>query len=193
MTVTTPPWPGRAPVPHMHLRVSDQDREQVVDRIKTAYAEGRLDEAEMDHRLGLAMSARTHAELAPLLHDLRGGYPGPVPAAAAPAQAGPGTGGDRVGGAAAHLLGLTGLVVIGPLIMLLAGGRASPYIRRHAVEALNFHLTVLGATVLLPFTIIGAILIPVIWVAWFFLSIVGGLAALGDGGFRYPLTLRVIK
>jgi uncharacterized Tic20 family protein len=179
----------------MHLRVTDHDRDQVVEHIKAAYAEGRLEKDEMDERLGQAMNARTHAELAPLMHDLYGVRPMAPRAPAAPPvfEAPPQTGGDRMGAAAAHLLAVCGLVVVGPLIMLLTGGKTSPYIRRHAMEALNFQLTVLGATILLPFTIVGVILIPVIWVAFFFLSVVGGLAALGDGGFRYPLTYRLIK
>jgi uncharacterized Tic20 family protein len=77
--------------------------------------------------------------------------------------------------------------------MLLAGGRTSPYIRRHALEALNFHLTVLGATLLLPFTVIGVVLLPFIWILGFVLSVVGGVAALADGRFRYPLTVRLVK
>ncbi|GAA2793003.1 DUF4870 domain-containing protein [Nonomuraea dietziae] len=71
--------------------------------------------------------------------------------------------------------------------------RPRPYVRRHAMEALNFHLTVVGATILLPFTIIGVVLIPVIWVAAFVLTIVGGVSALAENDFRYPLTLRLVK
>lgn len=103
------------------------------------------------------------------------------------------TGGERLGAAAAHLLPLTGLLAIGPLIMMLTGGRTSPYIRKHAVEALNFQLTLLGATVLLSITFVGVVLLPVLWIGGVVLSVVGGLAALGEGDFRYPLTLRPVK
>ena len=41
-TAVTPPWQGRAPMPHPQLRVTNQDREQVVEHVKAAYAEGRL-------------------------------------------------------------------------------------------------------------------------------------------------------
>lgn len=197
----TPPWgAGGQPVPHPQLRITNQDREQAVEFIKAAFAEGRLDKDEMDERLDLAMNARTHGELVPIMRDLQpvGYAPGPAPAPPyesryASSYQGVPDGRERVGAAAAHLLPLFGLVILGPLLMLLVMGKTSPYVRRHAIESLNFHLTVIGATILLPITIIGVVLVPIIWVVAMILAIVGGLAALGDGGFRYPLTLRLIK
>ncbi|MEV5407338.1 DUF1707 and DUF4870 domain-containing protein [Thermopolyspora sp. NPDC052614] len=191
---------GGPPAPHPRLRVSNQDRDQVIEQLKAAFAEGRLDKDEMDERLDRAMNARTYGELAPITWDLHpAAYaPGPAPAprsasSYAPPYVGAPDGSERLGAAAAHLLPLFGLVIIGPLLMLLTMGRTSPYVRRHAVEALNFHITLVGASIVLPLTIIGVALIPVIWVAAVVLSIVGGLSALGDGGFRYPLTLRPFK
>ncbi|WP_030454705.1 DUF1707 and DUF4870 domain-containing protein [Herbidospora cretacea] len=181
-------------MPPAHLRVSDADRERVVELVQLAYAEGRLDKDEMDLRLDHAMTAQTHADLVPVMADLYNrvptltAYPKPHDE---PARAADGT--DRVAGAAAHLITLTGLFVVGPLIMLLTAGRTSPYVRRHAMEALNFHLTVFGATILLPFTIVGVVLVPIFWVLGIVLSIVGGVSALADGDFRYPLTIRLIK
>lgn len=190
-------------MPHAQLRVTNQDREQVVEHVKTAFAEGRLDKFEMDERLDQAMTARTHADLTPIMTDLYGSRaaaylpPAPLATAGLPhaggADAPPAGTGDRVGAGAAHLLSLCGLFVIGPLLMLLTAGRTSPYVRRHAVESLNFHLTVLGATFLLPITIIGVILVPVIWIVAFVLSVVGGVVALSAGEFRYPLTVRLVK
>lgn len=181
-------------MPHPQLRVNNDDRDQVMEHVTAAYAEGRLDKDEFDERLHLAMTARTYADLAPITRDLHPARPLPHPVPPmGPQYAVPLTGGDRLGATAAHLLPLCGLSIIGPLIMLLTGGRHSPYIRRHAVESLNFHLTVLGATILLPFTILGVVLIPFIWIAALVLGIVGAAAAVGEGQFRYPLTLRLIK
>ncbi|GAB1821529.1 DUF4870 domain-containing protein [Herbidospora sp. RD11066] len=190
----SPAMPGRGPVPPAQLRVTDADRDQVVEHVKAAYAEGRLDKDEMDFRLDHAMTAQTHADLMPIMADLYNrtpaamAYPKPhdEPARALDAT-------DRVAGAAAHLITLTGLFVVGPLILLLTAGRTSPYVRRHAMEALNFHLTVFGATILLPFTIVGIVLVPLFWVLGIVLSVVGGASALADGEFRYPLTVRLIK
>lgn len=61
------------------------------------------------------------------------------------------------------------------------------------MESLNFHLTMLGATVLLPFTVVGLVLVPVIWVVGLVLCVVGGVSALAATEFRYPLTIRLIK
>ena len=49
---------------HGHLRASHADREQVIDMLKTAFADGRLDKDELDTRVGQALAARTYAELA---------------------------------------------------------------------------------------------------------------------------------
>ncbi len=52
------------------MRVSDADRAEVADRLAQHYGDGRLDQAELDDRLGRAMSAKTRADLDGLLHDL---------------------------------------------------------------------------------------------------------------------------
>ena len=52
------------------LRVSDQEREQVASEIREHFAQGRLDQSELDERLSLAYAARTQADLDALRHDL---------------------------------------------------------------------------------------------------------------------------
>jgi hypothetical protein len=51
-------------------RASDADRDRVVDRLRDAAAEGRLDLTEFEERMGAAYAARTYGELAPLTADL---------------------------------------------------------------------------------------------------------------------------
>ena len=46
------------------LRASHADREQVIDTLKTAFADGRLDKDELDARVGQTLATRTYAELA---------------------------------------------------------------------------------------------------------------------------------
>ncbi|MFF5259021.1 DUF1707 domain-containing protein [Actinomadura viridis] len=52
-------------------RASDQDRDRVLVRLHIAYAEGRLDDRELDERIALVLAARTHDEL----DRLAGGLP----------------------------------------------------------------------------------------------------------------------
>jgi hypothetical protein len=52
------------------LRASDADREQVVERLRHAGAEGRLLADELEDRLGAALSARTYGELDAVVSDL---------------------------------------------------------------------------------------------------------------------------
>jgi Domain of unknown function (DUF1707) len=52
------------------MRASDRDREQVVDRLRSAMEDGRLTTDEYVDRVGLAYQARTYADLALLDADL---------------------------------------------------------------------------------------------------------------------------
>ncbi|WP_371101353.1 DUF1707 domain-containing protein [Streptomyces sp. PU_AKi4] len=65
-----PPEPSPRPVPPGGLRASHDDREAVVERLRDAAAEGRIDFDELDARLEQALTSRTHAELAVLTADL---------------------------------------------------------------------------------------------------------------------------
>ncbi|GAA4088083.1 DUF1707 domain-containing protein [Actinomadura miaoliensis] len=66
-------------------RASDRDRDERLVRLHTAFAEGRLTEAELDERIDLVLAARTYADLDRLTADLPGtdgaAPGGPVPAA----------------------------------------------------------------------------------------------------------------
>jgi Domain of unknown function (DUF1707) len=52
------------------LRASDADRDRVIEVLRAAVADGRLDTAEFDERLDAALAARTIDALAPLTADL---------------------------------------------------------------------------------------------------------------------------
>ena len=62
------------------MRASDSDRDRVVEILTVAYSEGRLFKDEYDDRLEHALSARTYADLDPIVTDL------PVPRATAVIQ-----------------------------------------------------------------------------------------------------------
>lgn len=61
--------PRATPDPRM-LRVSDADRHEVAELLRTAAGEGRIDLDELDERLEAAYGARTYADLVPITADL---------------------------------------------------------------------------------------------------------------------------
>jgi uncharacterized RDD family membrane protein YckC len=61
------------------VRASDRDRDEVVERLREAAAEGRLTADELDERLTQAFSAATYGELDTLTDDLPVRVPTPPP------------------------------------------------------------------------------------------------------------------
>jgi hypothetical protein len=59
------------------VRASDTDRERVTVALQAAFAEGRLTMPELEERLAAAYAAKTGAELATLMYDLRVSPPRP--------------------------------------------------------------------------------------------------------------------
>lgn len=53
-----------------HLRASDQEREQFVDRLHKAHTEGRIGDDELEQRVSAALKARTYGELEETVADL---------------------------------------------------------------------------------------------------------------------------
>jgi hypothetical protein len=86
----------------LKMRAADHDRQQVVDRVRSAVADGRLTVDEYVERMGRAYQAVTYGDLAPLYAELPVDHPG-GPAGRAGSLAGSGTpapaGGRPAGGA----------------------------------------------------------------------------------------------
>ena len=78
------PGPDSGPPSAAGLRVSDADRDAVVDQLAGHFQQGRLDLTEFQDRMDRAVRARTRGDLASLLADL------PQPETASPPPAGPG-------------------------------------------------------------------------------------------------------
>jgi Domain of unknown function (DUF1707) len=57
---------------HALLRASDADRDAVIDRLREAAGEGRLEPDELEERVDRALRARTYGDLGALLADLPG-------------------------------------------------------------------------------------------------------------------------
>lgn len=101
----------------------------------------------------------------------------------------------------AHLGQLVGLIsgvggFVVPLIIMVTKGNESAFVRRAAVESLNFWITGFLATVVsffLLFVLIGFILLPLVALIWFLLPIYAGIKANEGVDYRYPFNLRLIK
>ncbi|MCL8025795.1 DUF1707 SHOCT-like domain-containing protein [Nocardioides bruguierae] len=74
--------PSAVPDPWQQ-RVGDAERTEVAEALRHAAGDGRLDLEELDHRLEAAFTARTYADLGPLLADLPG-VASPLPPGWAP-------------------------------------------------------------------------------------------------------------
>jgi Domain of unknown function (DUF1707) len=72
MLAYPPGYPHAGPTRTAPPRASDADRETTVDILCAAVGDGRLTLAELDERVGAALSARTRAQLAALIADLPG-------------------------------------------------------------------------------------------------------------------------
>jgi uncharacterized Tic20 family protein len=113
---------------------------------------------------------------------------------------------ERSWAMAAHLGVIVGaalaMAFLAPLIVLLSVGNRSAFVRRHAIESLNFQLTLLicfavafvlgavglraGFLLLVPFVGLGGALALVA-------VVLATLAASRGEEFRYPVTLRFIE
>ena len=83
-----------------------------------------------------------------------------------------------------------------PLVIMLTKGNESPFIRRHAVESLNFQITVLiyaAVSIVLAFVLIGFFLLAALGVFYLVVVILATVRASNGEEFRYPLTLRFVS
>jgi uncharacterized protein len=95
----------------------------------------------------------------------------------------------------AHWLGIL-IGFIGPLIIWLTKGEQDKFVKDHAVEALNFQITLaIGyvASFILSFVVIGIvgyIALPILNIIF---SVIAAMAANKGETYRYPFALRLIK
>ena len=181
------------------LLVTPVQRDRAVEILKEMYADERLTRLEFDQRLEQALTARTRAELNATFYGL---VTRPVPTYVPAAYVRPqpiqryDTGGRGMG-TIAHWLGYPTFFV-GPAIVAATAGQRNPAVRRHAIEAVNFQLTALGAFMMLGIVTgitegFSWFLFPLVGMAWFVLTGIAGLAILVGNDFRYPFTLRFLK
>jgi uncharacterized protein len=128
------------------------------------------------------------------------GVPASANTAAYPVPAYPTTASERNWAVSAHLTGFItawlGLGFIGPLVVLFTEGNRSGYVRRHAVEALNFNLSVLIWTVVsavLVLVLVGILMLLAVGLMYAVASVLGAVAASRGQDFRYPMTIRFVS
>lgn len=96
-----------------------------------------------------------------------------------------------------HLSPLAGLVIwpfyFAPLVMWLMRKDDSVFNEDHGREVMNFLISFVLIHVILIATLIGAILIPVVWIVALVNMIRGAVAAGNSEYFRYPMTWRFIN
>jgi uncharacterized protein len=178
------------------LRVSHAERDQAVDLLQNAFAEGRLDHTELDRRIERALSARNRADLSEVLHGLPVAHPYQVPVAAPSLPQAAPDGEARLLSLVAHWSGLFTLFV-GPAIIAYTAGKHSRFVREQALEATNFQLTFLAAIIALGIVTgvtfgVAGVLFPLLGGAWFILMGIGGLSAAAGNRWRYPKSLRLL-
>ncbi len=96
---------------------------------------------------------------------------------------------------AAHLIPLIGLGFIAPLVIWLMKRDEDAFVGYHALEALNFQITLiiyLFASLLLIVVLIGFVLIFVVPIFALVVMIIAGVKAANGEFYRYPLTLRFV-
>lgn len=101
----------------------------------------------------------------------------------------------------AHAAGIVapffpGFGFIAPLVLWQINKGVKPFAASHAVEALNFQLTLLLALIvsfLLMFVLIGFLIMPVVGIWGFVLSIIATIKVSTKEPFAYPLTIRFIR
>jgi uncharacterized Tic20 family protein len=182
--------------PSLKLQVTAEQRDRAEAWLKEAYASGRIGEDELDRRMGQVLGAVTRRDLNEAFYGLVS-VPAPSQALGAhPAyqpmirpeirqQAGRGAAGF------AHFSGLF-TWVIGPGLVFALSPTGS-YQRREAAKAFNFQL--IAAICLVVVGIVAGItnlsifnwILPLMWLGWVVLTIVGGAKALQGSDWRNPV------
>ena len=100
-----------------------------------------------------------------------------------------------------HLLTFTGYIIpfgniLGPLIIFLIKKDQSPFIRQHAVEALNFQISLTIYAIisaLLIFVLVGFLMIVAVAIVGVVFTIIAAISASEGKIYRYPLTIRMVS
>jgi uncharacterized Tic20 family protein len=182
--------------PSLRLHVTPEQRDRAEAWLKDAYAEGRVSEEEFDRRMGQVLGAVTRKDLneafyglvsVPLPSQTLGVHPAyrPMIRPEVRQQAG------RGAAAFAHFSALFSWILGPGLVFALS--QPGSYARREAAKAFNFQLVALLSLIVVA--ILGGItglsifewILPLMWLGWLVLTIVGGAKALQGDDWRNPV------
>lgn len=102
---------------------------------------------------------------------------------------------DKLLALGAHLSWVVALPLLVPFVLYLVK-RDDPFVRHHAAEALNFHLTLLlysAISVVLLLVLIGFVLLAALGVLVVVCSVLACVAVADGRSYRYPLTLHMVR
>ncbi|ALN15823.1 DUF1707 and DUF4870 domain-containing protein [Acidipropionibacterium acidipropionici] len=175
----------------LDLRVTNEQRQRVLDYLGDALADGRINMSEFEKRSDDAIAAKTRRDLNQSLSGLA-----TVPlvsAAVRPARSPlaktePSSGGS----AAAGLIGLSPFVAgpVGPLIGVAATEKGS-WTRKQVANQANAQIYMIAIAIVLSAVVGSSIISGLAWFAWAGLTLVQAIRAFQGESWRNPLT-RVI-
>lgn len=102
---------------------------------------------------------------------------------------------EKTWGILAHAGGFL-LGFLAPLIVWLIYRDRSQWIATTGREALNFQISYFVYFLVATFSIfllVGFVLLPVIWIAYYVFMIIGSIKAAGFENYRYPLIFRLVS
>lgn len=85
---------------------------------------------------------------------------------------------------------------LAPLIIMLVKGNESAFVRRHAVESLNFQISLLiylVISIILAFVLIGFFLLAAVGIFALVVIILATIKAANGEEYRYPLCIRLVS
>lgn len=184
-----------APTPADQL-VGQAERDRVVAYLQQAYAQGRLDEQQLDRRLEQVLGARRRRDLDLVLADLA---PASLPAQAFGLhpvyrpmlnQQADGAAGRALAGVAHLSAFISGPIGPGAVYMMSKPGT---FARRQAAKAVNLQITAIVAAVVVG--IVSGIVLQghndaimgLGWLGWFLITLISGLKAFQGESWRTPV------
>lgn len=202
------PAPAAPEVPDLSVTPTTSATDYTEQSAQQAYGQGATEPPAAPQ---YAQPAPGYSQPAAPQYSQPGGYGQPVPGQVNDPYAQPGVGapgqlpvagygnapGDLTMASMAHWLGIL-ISFIGPLIIMLTKGEQDGFVKAHAVEALNFNITVVIGYVVLSilsvvtFGIAGLLYIP-LWIVALIFQVQGAMAANKGQPYTYPFALRLVK